>query len=101
MLVAFTGVFLDTDECASNPCQNGGVCSDGVNQYTCTCSAPGNISGGRIQNTASLLEAYTTGERVQYYCDPADGIYPKVVADLECQPDGSWKPDPPCHGSVL
>ncbi len=39
LLVAFTWAFLDTDECASNPCQNGAVCSDGVNQYTCACVA--------------------------------------------------------------
>ena len=31
---------LDTDECASNPCQNGATCNDYVNQYNCTC-APG------------------------------------------------------------
>ena len=29
----------DTDECASNPCQNGATCNDAVNQYTCTCVA--------------------------------------------------------------
>ena len=27
----------DIDECASNPCQNGGTCNDGVNSYTCDC----------------------------------------------------------------
>ena len=33
-------VTLDTDECSSNPCQNGGTCNDDVNQYTCTnCNA--------------------------------------------------------------
>ena len=30
---------LDTDECASNPCQNGGACSDGVNKYNCVCQS--------------------------------------------------------------
>ena len=29
----------DVDECASRPCQNGGQCVDGVNEYTCTCAA--------------------------------------------------------------
>jgi hypothetical protein len=28
----------DVNECASNPCQNGGTCHDGVNGYTCECS---------------------------------------------------------------
>ncbi|CAH1255407.1 NOTCH2 [Branchiostoma lanceolatum] len=25
------------DDCASNPCRNGGTCQDGVNSYTCQC----------------------------------------------------------------
>ena len=27
----------DVNECASNPCQNGGTCTDLVNSYTCAC----------------------------------------------------------------
>ena len=30
----------DIDDCNPNPCMNGGMCFDGVNNYTCTC-APG------------------------------------------------------------
>ena len=30
----------DIDECVSNPCQNGGTCTDALNSYTCAC-APG------------------------------------------------------------
>ena len=35
----FEGVFcqVNVDECASNPCENGGTCVDGVAEYTCTC----------------------------------------------------------------
>ena len=29
--------FVDENECASDPCQNGGNCSDGVDGYTCVC----------------------------------------------------------------
>ncbi|VDI57264.1 Hypothetical predicted protein [Mytilus galloprovincialis] len=29
----------EINECASNPCQHGGVCQDGVNKFTCTCTA--------------------------------------------------------------
>ena len=29
------------NECASNPCQNGAPCVDGVNGYTCTCAGTG------------------------------------------------------------
>lgn len=27
------------DECISNPCQNGGTCTDGVNGYSCECTS--------------------------------------------------------------
>ena len=27
----------DVDECASDPCMNGGVCINGVNQFYCSC----------------------------------------------------------------
>ena len=34
-----TKIFLiDINECASNPCQNGGTCVDGINSYTCNCN---------------------------------------------------------------
>ena len=29
---------VDPDDCASNPCQNGGTCHDEVNDYSCDCS---------------------------------------------------------------
>ena len=28
---------LDIDDCQSNPCLNGGSCTDGINNYTCSC----------------------------------------------------------------
>ena len=31
-------VFADIDECASDPCQFGGTCTDAVNGHTCTCA---------------------------------------------------------------
>ena len=30
---------FNNDDCAPNPCQNGGTCTDGANSYTCTCAA--------------------------------------------------------------
>ena len=28
----------DIDECVPNPCENGGSCSDGISDYTCSCA---------------------------------------------------------------
>ena len=30
---------LDIDDCASNPCQNGATCSDGIHSYSCLCNS--------------------------------------------------------------
>ncbi|CAM9812022.1 unnamed protein product, partial [Chrysoparadoxa australica] len=37
----FTGptCSVNIDECASNPCQNGGNCIDGINSFTCECAS--------------------------------------------------------------
>lgn len=29
----------DNDECISTPCENGGTCVDGINDYQCACVA--------------------------------------------------------------
>ena len=29
----------DVNECIPNPCDNGGNCTDGVNEYNCACVA--------------------------------------------------------------
>jgi hypothetical protein len=36
--VCISYIIADIDECATNPCQNGGECRDQVNGYTCTCA---------------------------------------------------------------
>ena len=33
----FLNLYLDIDECESDPCQNGGTCDDHVNSFTCEC----------------------------------------------------------------
>ena len=30
---------VNIDECANAPCLNGGECTDGIDEYTCTCAA--------------------------------------------------------------
>ena len=40
-------LFLDIDECSSNPCLNGATCVDQVNGYVCSC--PGDYTGDKCQ----------------------------------------------------
>ena len=30
---------MDQDDCDPNPCQNGGICQDGINSHTCNCAS--------------------------------------------------------------
>lgn len=47
---------IDVDDCASNPCQNGGTCADGVNSHTCDC--PPGFSGDNCETcTPTTCEA--------------------------------------------
>ena len=32
-------LYADVDECGSNPCANGGTCTDNVNSYSCSCDS--------------------------------------------------------------
>ena len=50
-MVYWNNVFLSTDvnECTSLPCNNGGTCVDGVNEYTCQCMA--GYTGGDCQTS--------------------------------------------------
>ncbi|XP_041105855.1 fibulin-7-like isoform X2 [Polyodon spathula] len=41
-------VCKDISKCSSNPCQNGGTCSEGVNHHRCSC--PQNWSGSHCQH---------------------------------------------------
>jgi Notch-like protein len=34
---------INTNDCDPNPCQNNGVCSDGVDDYECNCAGTGYI----------------------------------------------------------
>lgn len=42
----------DVDECASNPCQNNGTCTDEVNQFQCSCL------GGFTDNVCQTSNAF-------------------------------------------
>lgn len=47
------------NECSSNPCQNGGTCTDGINGFTCTCTAQ--WTGPLCQTAQQECGGYLTG----------------------------------------
>ena len=49
-------LYSDIDECASNPCQNGGTCADDVNRYDCTCEA--GYTGADCETSRSTYNNY-------------------------------------------
>ena len=46
----------DTNDCAPNPCTNGGTCEDKVNNYTCTC--PMGYAGRNCQESESVVNVH-------------------------------------------
>lgn len=40
---------IDIDECDSTPCQNGGLCKDGMGDFQCQCK-PGFLGRGAFRN---------------------------------------------------
>eukprot|EP00937_MAST-01D_sp_MAST-1D-sp2_P005276 g5276.t1 len=50
------------NDCAPNPCNNGGTCTDGHNDYTCTC--PAHTSGDDCETKAACDSNYCNGKEV-------------------------------------
>lgn len=48
--------FVDFNECGSNPCQNGGTCTDHLNRYRCLCMQ--GYNGVNCQTGQLLLHYY-------------------------------------------
>ena len=57
MPITYCFYFVDINECAIIPCLNGGTCTDGVNNYTCSCAA--GFTGNDCET--SKLEIRTIG----------------------------------------
>ena len=57
----WNSICTDINDCSPDPCENGGICSDGVNTFTCTCD-PGytgpTCGTGKIKSQ-SRLQTYT------------------------------------------
>ena len=52
-----------SDDCASEPCQNGAACVDGVTSYSCQC-LPG-FSGTNCQDPSYFCSSGLTGARCE------------------------------------
>nr|CAB3266730.1 sushi, von Willebrand factor type A, EGF and pentraxin domain-containing protein 1 [Phallusia mammillata] len=88
----------DVDECASNPCFNGGSCNNGINSFTCTCPAgtvgplcyrecgpPPPITFGSFE---PIQATYQPPISITYKCDSSYSL--SGDATNECQPGGTW-----------
>ena len=51
--------FLDIDDCVNHTCANGGLCVDGVNSYSCNCSA--GYTGEHCLAGTSNFDLYRVG----------------------------------------
>ena len=52
-LLLYYYTYIDVNECSSDPCQNGGTCTDGVASYTCACSS--GFSGTDCETSTILI----------------------------------------------
>ena len=48
----YSFVSSDTDDCATNPCQNGGTCIDGEASHNCTCRT--GFTGANCENSKNF-----------------------------------------------
>ncbi len=68
------------DDCDPNPCQNGGTCVDGIDDYTCAC--PSGFGGKNCENAVS---ACASSPCVHGTCiDMGQGIF-------SCDCDAGWE----------
>ncbi|XP_077338987.1 coagulation factor VII [Lithobates pipiens] len=63
-LKAFWSTYTDANDCLSNPCLNGGICSDQFQLYVCTCP-----EGYEGRNCETNVEESTTCENANGQCD--------------------------------
>nr|XP_054757444.1 fibropellin-3-like [Lytechinus pictus] len=92
---------LDIDDCAVNPCSNGGSCTDGVNSFTCDC-APG-YSGVNCTTDINdcdpnpCINGGTCNDEINFYtCECALGY-----TDVNCSTDiNDCDPNPCMNGGT-
>lgn len=65
---------INIDECAINPCHNGGTCIDGVNSFTCQC-----IEGYQDPTCQSQLNECVSNPCIHGYCEDEVNGYGVLV----------------------
>lgn len=82
---------VDINECDSNPCQNGGTCHNGNNQYTCTC-LPGwtgtncEIDIDECASTPCMYGNDCIQDRINSYICVCSERFEGVHCERDCRP---------------
>ena len=63
---SYSNIFIDIDECASSPCQNGGSCTDQVNGYSCNCVYGYNGTDCETGNNTTSLQIWYKYQQVSW-----------------------------------
>ena len=73
----YSGQNCDTNvnECASNPCQNGGSCMDRVNGYQCQCSDSYTGSNCEVEQQCKSLKHLLSLYSFVFFCGPYRKLY--------------------------
>ncbi|XP_054270391.1 protein crumbs isoform X2 [Macrosteles quadrilineatus] len=99
-LKGFTGkdCEINIDECLSQPCQNGGICVDEIDNYTCNCGSTGykgrhceeNIN--ECEETPCLNQGQCFDTYGSYSCECVSG-FTGQNCEIKVQSCSKW----PCH----
>ena len=78
-LVSFTerqDYVSESVECYPNPCQNGGICTDHVNSYTCTCAS--GFTGNDCE-TSTIFDCYFDNRNLYYLILFVRKTFPNIL----------------------
>lgn len=77
----FWSVYVDGDQCVSNPCQNGALCSDSAGGYDCVCKS--GFSGAHCEKDETICTT-EKDKGCSQFCKPGYSSY-------ECSCAQGWK----------
>ncbi|CAL1588344.1 unnamed protein product [Knipowitschia caucasica] len=77
----FWSVYVDGDQCLSNPCQNGALCSDSAGGYDCVCKS--GFSGAHCEKDETICPM-EKGKGCSQFCKPSYSSY-------ECSCAQGWR----------